>query len=108
MAAPSLPSSPRVVLVTGASSGIGLACAMRLAAQGHRVYGASRRIEPHGSFSTLKMDVDSDDSVAQAVGELLAREGRIDAVVHCAGYVLTGAVEETSIEEAKAQFETNF
>ena len=54
------------------------------------------------------LDVDSDDSVRNGVGELLDEAGRLDVLVNNAGYVLTGGAEETSIEEAKAQFETDF
>jgi NAD(P)-dependent dehydrogenase (short-subunit alcohol dehydrogenase family) len=54
------------------------------------------------------MDVNSDASVEQAVETILAREGRLDVVVNNAGFSLVGPVEETSLEEAQAQFETNF
>ncbi len=56
----------------------------------------------------LQLDVDSDQSVTDCVNELLARTGRIDVLVNNAGFVLTGGIEETRIDEAKAQFETNF
>lgn len=107
----------QVILVTGASSGLGKACAERLAAQkpgknGHRVYGASRRIaaqgEKHGDITMLPMDVDQDASVQNGVEFVLQQEERIDVVINCAGYCLSGPVECTPLEEAKAQFETNF
>lgn len=101
---------PRVVLVTGASSGIGAACARRLEAEGYRVYGTSRRAfgESNDGVQMLQVDVASDASVQEAVARVLEREGRIDALVNNAGYGLTGAVEHTSIEEAKALFDVNF
>jgi len=91
----------RVALVTGASSGIGRACAELLAARGLRVYAASRS-------AAFPMDVTDDASVHAAVGEIIGKEGRLDVVVNNAGIAVAGAVEDTSVEEAKAQFEVNF
>ena len=54
------------------------------------------------------MDVDDDDSVRAGVAEVLARHGRVEAVVACAGWGVAGAVEHTTVDEAKAQVETNF
>jgi len=101
----------RVVLITGASSGIGKACAVRLAAEGDRVYGTSRHpSEETGvpNMQMLAMDVNSDESVAAAIDQVVQAEGTIDVVVNNAGFGIAGAVEDTSIEEAKALFETNF
>lgn len=104
-------SSSRVVLITGASSGIGRACAEYLHARGYRVYGTSRRGD--GAAGTggpvmLAMDVTSEASVRAAVAMVVAREGRLDVVVNNAGCGIAGAVEDTSIDEARAQFDTNF
>jgi NAD(P)-dependent dehydrogenase (short-subunit alcohol dehydrogenase family) len=103
----------RVVLVTGASSGIGEACARFLSQRGLRVYGFSRRAT--GTSKTgdngvvhLAMDITDDCSVKQAVGLVLEREERIDIVVNSAGIGIAGAIEETSIEEARMQLEVNF
>lgn len=96
------------MLVTGASSGIGLACAEYLADRGWRVYGASRSAPAHSSFEPVVMDVRNEDSVNNAVTAIIAREGRIDAVINNAGIALAGAVEDTSIDEAREQFEVNF
>jgi NAD(P)-dependent dehydrogenase (short-subunit alcohol dehydrogenase family) len=95
-----------VILVTGASSGIGRSTAAELTHRGQRVYGASRTAAPLPCAS-LRMDVDDEASVAEAVGEVLAREQRLDAVVNAAGFGIAGAVEDTSVEEARSQFETN-
>jgi NAD(P)-dependent dehydrogenase (short-subunit alcohol dehydrogenase family) len=100
----------RVVLVTGASSGIGLACATHLAGRGYRVYGTSRRATtgPASSVAMLVADVTDDHSVEQAVAAVLEREGRLDIVVNNAGMGIAGPVENTTIEEAKRQLEVNF
>jgi NAD(P)-dependent dehydrogenase (short-subunit alcohol dehydrogenase family) len=98
----------RVVLVTGASSGIGRSCAELLATRGCRVFGASRRPAPNPLFETLPMDVRDDGSVCRAVAALMDREGRIDALVNSAGIAIAAAVEDTSIEEARDQLEVNF
>jgi NAD(P)-dependent dehydrogenase (short-subunit alcohol dehydrogenase family) len=99
-----------IALVTGASSGIGEATAQRLAAAGYKVYGTSRRGAQSGqrSFEMLPLDVTSDASVEAVVSELIRREGRIDLLVNNAGFgVAPGGAEESSIEQAKAIFDTN-
>jgi short-subunit dehydrogenase len=100
----------KVVLITGASSGFGKSAAALLAGRGYKVYGTSRKPQSgsDGKVHTLALDVDSDTSVKSCVETLLGREGRIDVLVNNAGAALTGGAEETTIEEAKAHFETNF
>jgi NAD(P)-dependent dehydrogenase (short-subunit alcohol dehydrogenase family) len=100
----------RVVLITGVSSGIGLACAVYLAGRGFRVYGASRRAGSSNlaNVTLLTADVTDDRSVEQAVATVLEREGRLDIVVNNAGMAIAGPVENTSSEQARAQFEVNF
>ncbi|WP_342378515.1 SDR family oxidoreductase [Myxococcus stipitatus] len=99
----------KVVLVTGASSGIGEACAELLAVREHIVYGTSRqpRVKPSVGYRMLELDVTRDESVRAAVRTVLEREGRIDVVVNNAGHALAGAVEDTSDEEAWRQLDTN-
>jgi len=98
----------KVVLVTGASSGIGACCAAYLSEHGYRVYGASRSAIAPPLVAPLTMDVTSDASVAQGVATILDREGRIDVLINNAGFGIGGAVEDTSMEEAAAQFDVNF
>lgn len=98
----------KVILVTGASSGIGRVCADALQKAGWIVIGASRRGTSNGLWSGITMDVDSDDSVQQGIASVMEKFGRLDAVLTCAGWGLAGAAEQTPIELAKAQVETNF
>jgi NAD(P)-dependent dehydrogenase (short-subunit alcohol dehydrogenase family) len=100
--------TPRIVLVTGASSGIGALAAGRLAAAGDCVVAASRRGTAPAGCEAQVMDVDRDDSVEAGVVAIVARHGRLDAAVLCAGWGIAGAVEDTTADEARAQFETNF
>jgi NAD(P)-dependent dehydrogenase (short-subunit alcohol dehydrogenase family) len=104
----SSPDSNRVVLVTGASAGIGRACADRLAAAGWAVTGASRRGTGGDGWTGLVMDVDDEAAVQAGVAEVISKRGHLDALVAAAGWGIAGAAEDTSIGEAKAQFETNF
>ena len=100
----------RVALVTGASSGIGEAAAHALRGEGFTVYGTSRRAvagEERGGVVFLPLDVTDDQSVADSVREVLARSGRIDVLVNNAGLGIAGAAEESSIEQARALFDTN-
>lgn len=98
----------KVVLITGASAGIGRATADLLHADGWTVVGASRRGTSSGGWQALQMDVDDDDSTSRGVAGVLREHGRVDAVVASAGWGLAGAVELTPIDQAKAQVETNF
>jgi NAD(P)-dependent dehydrogenase (short-subunit alcohol dehydrogenase family) len=100
----------RVAVVTGASSGIGGAIARQLAAAGFRVFGASRSA-PADAVSGIEhvtIDVDDDSSVRGGVAEVMREAGSIDVLVNNAGYLCAGAVEEVSLANAKAQFETNY
>ncbi len=99
----------RVALVTGASSGFGKATAALLAAQGFQVFGTSRAPahNARGGIELLPLDVRSETSVQTCVQTILGRTGRIDLLVNNAGFAQGGALEENSLEDAQAQFETN-
>jgi NAD(P)-dependent dehydrogenase (short-subunit alcohol dehydrogenase family) len=102
-------SHPQVVLVTGASSGIGQVVAQHLHARGYRVFGTQDESRTSGSAITMiPMNVDDDESVRQGILRLYEEAGRLDAVVNSAGWLLMGPIEDTSLAEARAQFETNF
>lgn len=98
----------KVVVVTGASSGMGALIAKQLAEEGHTVFGASRSVTSSSAFRALAMDVTDDSSVAAALEQVMASEGRIDMIVHCAGISIAGSLEDTTIEEAKQLFDTNY
>lgn len=100
---------PKVVLVTGASSGLGRAIAAHLAREGYTVFGTSRRpADQMDGFTMLALDVTSDESAAACVRAVLERAGRLDVLVNNAGADLPGTVEEIPLEDAKWLFETNF
>jgi short-subunit dehydrogenase len=98
-----------VVLVTGASRGIGQSTATLLAEHGYTVFGTARKPsgESKHEFELLPLDVTSQESVNSCVSTVLERAGRIDVLVNNAGVGLIGAEEETSIEEARALFDAN-
>jgi len=101
----------KTALVTGASSGIGEATAERLASAGYKVFGTSRRAAEGNrrSFELLPLDVTSDASVEATVARVLASQGRIDLLVNNAGFgIAPAAAEESSMDQARAIFETNF
>lgn len=116
----------KVVLITGASSGIGKTIAHELMLRGSRVYGTSRRavtgstrIFPDscsndsstsntGFIEMIQLDVRSEESVKNAVDYVIEKEGRIDILINNAGFGVAGAIEDTTYEEAFSQFDTNF
>jgi NAD(P)-dependent dehydrogenase (short-subunit alcohol dehydrogenase family) len=104
--------SKSVALVTGASSGIGRATALRLAALGFTVHAAARRLErmsdlvDHG-IHVESLDVTDDGSMVTVVDKIVSEHGRIDILVNNAGYGSYGAVEDVPIAEARRQFDVN-
>ncbi len=98
----------KIAVVTGGSSGIGRETAIALRDMGCTVYELSRRDIPLADVKHIKADVTKEDEVKLAAEEIIKAEGRVDIVVNCAGFGISGAVEFTSLESAKAQFDVNF
>ncbi len=98
----------KVVLITGASSGLGKELARQLCQRNYRVYGTSRRPkeQPEG-YHLLAMDVREAESVEQAVAELIRREGRIDILINNAGIGIAGPLEQLSMENIEKVLDTN-
>lgn len=101
-----------VVLITGASSGIGKATALQLVKEGNTVYATARRVEEmkdieRAGGNVLKLDVTSEEDIVRVVGQVIAEQGRIDVLINNAGYGLYGAVEDVPIDVARRQFEVN-
>ncbi|XRQ09916.1 SDR family NAD(P)-dependent oxidoreductase [Actinomadura welshii] len=102
------PSTP-VVLVTGASSGIGRATARLFAERGARVFGTSRSARPdEGGVEMLELDVRSEESVRRCVDQVLDRAGQLDVVVNNVGVMYEGFAEETPLAQAEMLLDTNF
>mgnify|MGYP004519486447 CR=1 FL=1 len=102
----------KVVIVTGASAGIGYATAKLLSENGCIVYALARRIEkmePLKAYSVtpIKCDVTDIESVKSAVAEVMREQGKIDVLFNNAGYGSYGAVEDVPLDEARSQFEVN-
>ena len=98
----------KIIAITGASSGIGRYTATALAKMGYTVYDLSRRNIPNDNINYIKTDVTNEENVKASVDQIINNEGRIDIVINCAGYGISGAVEFTETKDAKAQFDVNF
>src|SRR3954468_23213002 len=100
----------KTTLVTGVTSGIGREIAQLLAERGARVFGTVRNPQsasPIPGVEIVRMDVTDDSSVNEAVQNIVQKAGPIQHLVNSAGYSFMGALEETSVDEARQQFETN-
>ena len=105
-------TTPRVVLITGCTSGIGHATATRLQGAGWTVYATGRRLDGLADLATLgcrtlELDVRNEASMQTAIETILREAGRVDALVNNAGYSQSGPIESVSIDRVRAQFETN-
>jgi len=113
------PNRQKIAIVTGSSSGIGYATSLILARNGFYTYASARNTNKSANLQStadaerlplklIQLDVTDDRSVKAAVEEIISEKGRIDVLVNNAGYGLFGAFEDLSVDEIKAQFETNF
>lgn len=98
----------KVAIVTGGSSGIGRVTAAALRDKGCVVYEFSRRNIPQQNVTHITVDVTDENAVISAIKQVAEKEGRIDILVNCAGFGISGAVEFTQSQRAKAQFDVNF
>ena len=104
----------RCVLVTGAASGLGAAAAEHLAREGYDVWGVSRRCARqdrgigNGRLHLLPMDVTDEEQIRRSIAEITEKAGPIGVVLHCAGYGIGGAAEDTALEETLRLMETNY
>ena len=99
----------KVVLITGASSGIGKACAVYLAEKGFLVYGTSRKESIEDlPFRMIQMDVTQRHSVEKAISKIFEEQGRIDVLINNAGMGIGGAAELATEDEISVQMNTNF
>lgn len=96
----------KVILVTGASSGIGKACFEYLSGQGHIVYGTSRKVIR--AQGMIKMNVTVEKSIKKAIDQIMFENSRLDVLINNAGISLVGAIEDTSLIEAQNIIDTNF
>src|SRR5919109_4763783 len=114
-----MPQREEVAVVTGSSSGIGFETAILLARSGFHTYASMRNLEKSKNITEItnneklplqvvQLDVTDDRTVKDAIHKIVAEKKRIDVLVNNAGYGLFGSLEDLSIEEIKAQFETNF
>ncbi|MDO4728162.1 MAG: SDR family oxidoreductase [Bacteroidota bacterium] len=102
--------SKKVVLITGASSGIGKSIAEYLLDKGYKVYGTSRNPSkyPQSKVNLLSLDVNNIHTIQSVVNDIVRLEGRIDVLINNAGVGIVGAIEETPIDQMKHNFDTNF
>lgn len=102
----------KVIVITGASAGMGKQHALTLLKKGHTVYGLARRVENmqdivNAGGHAIATDMTDEAQIQKAVDQIIQEQGTIDVLINNAGYALYGSVEESSIEAARRQFEVN-
>jgi len=100
--------SQKIVLLTGASGGLGTAIARHLDKKKYKIYGTSRKDIQSDLFIPLQMDLTDSNSIKNAIHYIIDKENKIDILINNAGIGITGSIEETKIEDVKKVFETNF
>src|SRR5579872_2222243 len=109
----------KVAIVTGSSSGIGFETALALAREGYYTYATMRNTRKGSNIldiakkenlkiEVLELDVDREDTIKSSITKIIHDKKRIDVLVNNAGYFLVGCLEDLSVDDVKAQFETNF
>lgn len=98
----------KIAIVTGGSSGIGRYAATALKNKGCKVYEFSRRNIPNEGITHITADVTDETQLQKAISQIIDADGKIDILVNCAGFGISGAVEFTELSDAKAQFDVNF
>jgi NAD(P)-dependent dehydrogenase (short-subunit alcohol dehydrogenase family) len=102
----------KVIIVTGASSGMGKDFALALLREGHTVYGLARRVEKMDDIvkaggTAIAMDITDESQIQKAVDQILAEQGKVDVLINNAGYAVYGTVEEVPMDVARRQFDVN-
>jgi len=98
----------KIVLLTGASGGLGTAIAESLKDKGYKIYGTSRKDRTSDIYIPVQMDLTNEESIKNAVRFVIEKEGKIDILINNAGIGITGSIEETDINAVRKVFETNF
>lgn len=102
----------KIILITGASSGIGKETSKKLLSEGHIVYAVARRVEQMQDLKklgaiTVPMDISKEEDIRTCIDKIIKEQGRIDVLFNNAGFALYGSVEEVSLDDARYQFEVN-
>lgn len=100
-------SQKKVIIITGASSGIGKALAEYFGKTGHKVYGFSRKIIASESFTSISVDITQKEAIHNAVTSVMDAEGRIDCLINNAGMGMVGPVEDAQAEDIWKLFNLN-